>query len=532
LERDLAAGEELSDSDRHLDLSFAGAYDWALSQLRANGKPSVLAFRIEEYLDGKPGRARAWCFDRTGAFYSGSQLPSGFKGKRLAASWAWKPGVVVAIHREGYLIFGVIVSDVQREEPAGPVYTVRLPIVDWDGRVVEVERGASEFLPYPAEAVGTDVTGALAELVIDETTHARLMDQLRFVAHDPRPVAYGESLLAQPIENSVGFVFYALDRISRRADRWVTTTLGYFSDQDVALATLREHATRPGVDGEISLSYVITRLGVGGEEAYMNQCWLGSGIYDAFGNLRGWNAQACDNLRTDGKRESSFHVGDIIAMRDERNFRPGVVVKLPDTHRDADHARGNTYGCGAYAINGVHRNSRSLQSMDSSPEEYLEVFTGEITEAVRRQLAAKLLSKEERRRLARELILAPSAEAPPAAQFFERKPKAAAATMAPHQASAQRFIDRFLAGSVGTDAFDEAVSAWHDAPTDMAVSEYLGISEGLYAALTMCPEIVELARDTMRGYEADKMTLRELEYRVLEELARLDRLRESWWRME
>jgi hypothetical protein len=104
--------------------------------------------------------------------------------------------------------------------------------------------------------------------------------------------------------------------------------------------------------------------------------------------------------------------------------------------------------------------------------------------------------------------------------------------MAPHQASAQRFIDRFLAGSVGTDAFHEAVSAWHDAPTDMAVSEYLGISEGLYTALTMCPEIVELARDTMRGYEADKMTLRELEYRVLEELARLNRLRESWWRME
>jgi hypothetical protein len=91
LERDLADGEELNDYDYHRDLSFARAYDWAFDQLRSNGRPSVMAFRIEEFLDGKPGRARAWCFDRSGAFYSGKPAADRIRGgRRLASGWEWK----------------------------------------------------------------------------------------------------------------------------------------------------------------------------------------------------------------------------------------------------------------------------------------------------------------------------------------------------------------------------------------------------------------------------------------------------------
>ena len=520
-------GEELATS-RHVDHTFSGAHDSAMHLLKGKGEALAIAFRIEEYQSGRPGVTRAWSFDRHGRLYSGSDLPTDAPIELVAPAWTWRPGVVVAFERQGYLMFGVIAAVTNDPVASMSHYTVRLPVTQWDGTVVEQQLDGSHFLPYPDE-VKERVLRDLAELMVDEGTMRQLLGRLHIVDRDPRVAVHVDHLVAPPIKEAVTAVFYILDREERFAALPApvdSTELGTFDDANDALAAIQSDVQK-GPATRLFTQYSITRLGVAGRNVYGNQTWLGEWTFNADGQLLGWNEEQFEEVRRDGVQEQAFHIGDVVGtMTEGRLVRPSIVVKLPKSHIEVSPSGDNSNNYGAYSLATVRRTDRSWQENNSATEDAMLIYDQPLSIAIRRQLALQLLTDQDRQIFAAKLYMAPGVSVPDA--WLDCGPSERRESSESPTREQARFFDRFITGEAGVEQFHDAIHEWHSAKTELSVSAYLGISPAIYHALLRWPAIVGLARDLAQKSLDTKATLIDLEARVIEELDSLTRLRETW----
>lgn len=53
------------------------------------------------------------------------------------------------------------------------------------------------------------------------------------------------------------------------------------------------------------------------------------------------------------------------------------------------------------------------------------------------------------------------------------------------------FIEQYRAGEATLDEIDDAVASWHASDGPQGLSEFLGLSDGEYAAWVACPDALD-----------------------------------------